>query len=137
MKKKLLKRNAFTLIEVVVVIVILVMLASIATPLYFRLGSLPLLQHLSGHHVAHQSSIMVERHNRLIKPHMTAVDVEPALSSHRVKGPPVVPLAAPASFFVLADQTAEISPPLRVSGHMFSLQIIDVDQDAGYGVELF
>ena len=36
MKKKLLKRNAFTLIEVVVVIVILVMLASIATPLYFR-----------------------------------------------------------------------------------------------------
>ena len=30
------KRGRFTLIEVVVVIVILVMLASIATPLYFR-----------------------------------------------------------------------------------------------------
>ncbi len=36
MKKKQVKRNPFTLIEVVVVIVILVMLASIATPLYFK-----------------------------------------------------------------------------------------------------
>ncbi len=36
MKKNNRKRSAFTLIEVVVVIVILVMLASIATPLYFR-----------------------------------------------------------------------------------------------------
>ena len=35
-KRKILKRSGFTLIEVVVVIVILVMLASIATPLYFR-----------------------------------------------------------------------------------------------------
>lgn len=35
-KRKMLKRSGFTLIEVVVVIVILVMLASIATPLYFR-----------------------------------------------------------------------------------------------------
>ncbi len=34
--RKLLRRSGFTLIEVVVVIVILVMLASIATPLYFR-----------------------------------------------------------------------------------------------------
>lgn len=35
-KRKILKRSGFALIEVVVVIVILVMLASIATPLYFR-----------------------------------------------------------------------------------------------------
>ena len=35
MKRKL-RRQSFTLIEIVIVIVILVMLASIATPLYFR-----------------------------------------------------------------------------------------------------
>ena len=36
MKKKSLKRRFFTLTELVVVIVILVILASVATPLYFR-----------------------------------------------------------------------------------------------------
>ena len=36
MKKRQLARRGFTLIEVVVVIVIIVMLASVATPLYFR-----------------------------------------------------------------------------------------------------
>ena len=36
MQKKGLKRHSFTLIEVVVAIMIVVMLASLATPLYFR-----------------------------------------------------------------------------------------------------
>ncbi len=36
MKRNIRRRQSFTLIEIVIVIVILVMLASIATPLYFR-----------------------------------------------------------------------------------------------------
>src|SRR5699024_1239079 len=91
---------------------------------------LSLFQHLSHHHITSQRSIVIQRHHSLVKSHMTFVDMYLMLFPDLCKSLLVRPPASDAPPGIFIDQSAKLSPAVRISGQRFAVQAVYIDQDS-------